>query len=144
MQIEADWYKLGLLEHARNSLEDKEGPAFRYLTQLIDGMRKELQAQAAAERAAKSVVVEGIQGDHEETSRSMGQPGILHSRAFTWQPDMASTITVHSGKYPTPEDADRDCREQALALGYQPPRWWQFWRRGEYPLPLPKLQAGCQ
>jgi len=76
-----------------------------------------------------------MQNQHEELGRLIKQWGIVYSRDFKWRPDMNSEITVRSARHPTAEAADRDAREQALAFGYQPPKWWQFWRWGEYPLP---------
>jgi len=58
MQVVPDWYNLGLLEHARKRV-DADGPCHRLLTHLIDGMRKELQAEAreeARKREAAGVV----------------------------------------------------------------------------------------
>jgi len=71
----------------------------------------------------------------EDVAHLIKQWGIVHSREFTWRPDTNSKITVRSARHPTAEAADRDAREQALAFGYQPPKLWQFWRWGEYPLP---------
>jgi len=47
MQVHG-WYNLGLLIHARKRV-DEDGPCHRLLTQLIDGMRGELQAEAREE-----------------------------------------------------------------------------------------------
>jgi hypothetical protein len=73
--------------------------------------------------------------DTEEDDRLLPLWGVIHRRHFSWSPRPGETLSVSSGKHQTAEVANAEAREIALAMGYTPPRWRQWWRWGERPLP---------
>ena len=72
--------------------------------------------------------------DDYELIRQWGQ---VCRRTFRWQPSWGDWQLVYTGKHPTPEAANAEARRMALAAGYRAPKWWEFWRFSEEPLPEP-------
>jgi hypothetical protein len=40
---------------------------------------------------------------------------------------------LRMGPYPTAQEAWDKALHHARALGWTPPKWWQWWRFGDYP-----------
>jgi hypothetical protein len=60
---------------------------------------------------------------------------------LTWHPKIGVTYGVKSGPFLTKEEADHTTIRQATLMGYKVPRWWQFWRWSERPLPSPSKDS---
>lgn len=61
--------------------------------------------------------------------------GQVCRREFIWHPEWGRASHVVSAKHPTMEAADAQARQMALSSGYYPPKWFEFWRWNEKPLP---------
>ena len=61
--------------------------------------------------------------------------GALYYTNFTWHTSYDSTATVRCGPFRTPEEGHGWARDAALRSGYRSPKWWEYWRWGEMPLP---------
>lgn len=67
-------------------------------------------------------------------------PVITYGRNFTFRTNGGSTCTVSVDGCVNMEEADNAIRQMAYALGYQPPKWWQWWRWSEPTLSPPPHQ----
>lgn len=56
---------------------------------------------------------------------------ILYSAGFTWSPKPSAQRSFRSEYYATSEEADNATAHALRSLGYQKPRWWEYWRWGE-------------
>jgi hypothetical protein len=73
--------------------------------------------------------------DFREDQRLLEAWGQIWRREFHWQAEWGYEHAVLSGKHPTPEAANAEARRFALEAGYVAPRWFEFWRWSEDPLP---------
>lgn len=73
--------------------------------------------------------------DFRSDSELIAQWGQVCRRTFKWQPGCGNHYEVYSAKCPTPSEANAQVRRLALECGYVAPKWWEFWRMGESPLP---------
>lgn len=51
---------------------------------------------------------------------------------FSWTPKDGGLCRVHGKGFDTIEDARGAFRRALDAFGYEPPKWWQWWRWGEH------------
>lgn len=67
--------------------------------------------------------------------------GLVRARGFVFgcTVDCGSEI-VSAGGYNTPKEAKQVAISAAMKRGWEPPRWWQIWRRGSVRMSsLPRL-----
>ncbi|MDR7032447.1 hypothetical protein [Mesorhizobium sp. BE184] len=57
--------------------------------------------------------------------------GTIYSAGFTWHPSPGVTTSFQARWYFTKEDCDRATADTLKSMGYQRPRWWQWWRWNE-------------
>lgn len=58
---------------------------------------------------------------------------VWHDFEFRWTHRDGSVNTYACMGYGTPEEARRDAERRAIMHGWTPPKWWQWWRRKDYP-----------
>lgn len=51
-----------------------------------------------------------------------------HGYDFKWTSADGSVSRIHGQWFDTPEERDMAFGRALGAFGYQPPKWWQFWR----------------
>lgn len=66
--------------------------------------------------------------------------GTLYSAGFTWSPEPNCKRSFRSEYYATAEECDRVTVRALRDLGYQKPRWFEYWRWGE-PRPNERVMA---
>lgn len=74
-------------------------------------------------------------------NRGMNIGETWYHGALVWHPGIGLTYSVQSGPFLTRREADEMTVRQALQLGYTAPKWWEFWRWGERPLPRPTKES---
>ncbi len=50
---------------------------------------------------------------------------------YHWAPVPGGYSAFGSGPHSTMEEANQALRKMLKASGYEPPKWWQYWRWGE-------------
>lgn len=73
--------------------------------------------------------------DFRDDIALLDQWGQVCRSEFRWQPEWGVVHLVASAKHPTPAAANAEAARLALSSGYAVPRWWEFWRWTEGPLP---------
>jgi hypothetical protein len=73
--------------------------------------------------------------DFREDYELLAKWGQIVRKEFHWQSRWGYEHAVVSGKHPTGEAANDEARRMALAAGYRAPRWYEWWRWHEEPLP---------
>lgn len=56
---------------------------------------------------------------------------ISHGYECTFLARDGSLVTISRGGFSSSAEAASEAFDRAKRLGYSPPKWWQFWRRGE-------------
>lgn len=84
-------------------------------------------------------VYQYIHWDFRDDAELLAQWGVIYRRSFKFQKGWGDWCEAVTAKHPTAEDADAQAREMVLSMGYSPPKWYEFWRIGELPLPKPLI-----
>ena len=53
---------------------------------------------------------------------------IWHGYVITFRHRKGSLVTLSANGFSTFEEARENARKTVIELGYQTPRWWEFWR----------------
>lgn len=54
-----------------------------------------------------------------------------YGQIINWRERGGTRRGVSYQDFDTPEEAFREAMEAAVAYGWTPPRWWQWWRWGD-------------
>jgi len=73
--------------------------------------------------------------DFRDDNELLAAWGTIYRSGFRWQSSWGDWHEVSTAKHPTMEAADAQARDMALSSGYYAPKWYEFWRIGEAPLP---------
>ncbi len=85
-----------------------------------------------------NVFVEGGKTQEEVDA----EHGYATRMEFRWNSSFGNISHVHTRWLSSIQDAHVRAREMAIELGYDNPRWWQFWRWGDPRLPGGPLETG--
>lgn len=67
---------------------------------------------------------------------------VLVRKQFEWHPTLNDTRHIDTGWYDNEAEVHQATVDLALAKGWQPRKWWQFWRWSEnVPMPLRALEG---
>lgn len=61
----------------------------------------------------------------------MNRHGTLYGAGFTWHPRPGETCSFQKRWYLSKDECDRAMAETLQLMGYERPRWWQWWRWNE-------------
>ena len=71
-------------------------------------------------------------GSGPEDYEMLQKHGVIYSKTVKWTDNWGCRHTTVTGiKSPFEQEALDDAWEKAKALGWTPPRWWQWWRWGD-------------
>ncbi|MGN6536036.1 MAG: hypothetical protein ACTHKQ_09960 [Mesorhizobium sp.] len=57
--------------------------------------------------------------------------GTLYAAGFAWHPSPGETSAFQKRWYLSKDECDRATAETLRLMGYERPRWWQWWRWNE-------------